>query len=79
MRLVARRELCLVVIGLAIGSAVSAGEAALISSLALPLPSLGVVDTLAIVAVLLVCAAVAAAVPVSAALRISPMQVLRHD
>ena len=79
MRLVARRELRLVLIGLAIGLCASAGEGVLISSLALPLPSLGIVDTLATAVVLLGCAAVAAAVPMRAALRISPMQVLRHD
>jgi predicted permease len=79
VRLVARRELRLVLIGLAIGACLSIGEAALISTLALPFPSLDILDTIVIAIVLLVCAAIAAAVPVRAALRIAPMQILRQE
>lgn len=76
---VLRRELRLVVVGLAIGLPLSIGESALIQALSLPVPPLGVLKTACIATSLLLVAALAAALPMRDALRVSPMQVLRQD
>jgi hypothetical protein len=79
VRVVLRRELRLVLAGLAVGLIISAGESALIGTLSLPVPALGVLKTFAVAALLLVVAAIAAAFPTRDALRVSPMQVLRQE
>jgi predicted permease len=79
LRLVMRREMRLVVIGLVCGLVLALGESGLINSLTLPIPGLGVIELAGVAALLLAVAATAIVVPARAALRIAPMQVLRQE
>ena len=79
LRLVLRRELRLVVIGLAAGLVMATGEAALIQAWVLPLTPLGAGGFALLAATLLIVATIAALVPAIGALRIAPMDVLRRD
>jgi predicted permease len=79
LTLVLRREMRLVVRGLAIGLLLAFGEARLLGSLVIPLSPLGI-GALALLAVALAgVAAIATVAPGAAALRIAPMQVLRQE
>ena len=79
LRLVLRRELRLVVIGLVAGLVMATGEAALIQAWVLPLTPLGASGFALLAAMLLVVATTAALVPATGALRVAPMEVLRRD
>jgi len=79
LRLVLRRELRLVIIGLVAGLVMATGEAALIQAWVLPLTPLGVSGFALLAAMLLVVATTAAVVPATGALRVAPMEVLRRD
>jgi putative ABC transport system permease protein len=79
VRAVLRRELRLILAGLVLGLILSAGESALISTLSLPVPSLGIAGTAGIALLLFVVAAIAIAFPTRDALRVSPMQALRQE
>jgi predicted permease len=79
LRLVLRRELRLVVVGLGAGLVMATGESALIQAWVLPLTPLGVSGFALLAAMLLVVATTAALVPAAGALRIAPMDVLRRD
>ncbi|HEX8945629.1 MAG TPA: hypothetical protein VF785_20985, partial [Gemmatimonadaceae bacterium] len=79
LRLVLRRELRLIVIGLAAGFVLAAGEAKLIAAWLLPLATLGVAGLVGLAVLLFTVATAASVVPALGALRIAPMQVLRQD
>lgn len=79
LRLVMRREMRLVIVGLASGLVLALGESGLINSLTLPLPGLGIVGLAGVAALLLAVAAIAIVMPARAALRIAPMEVLRQE
>ncbi|HVX42126.1 MAG TPA: ADOP family duplicated permease [Gemmatimonadaceae bacterium] len=79
LRLVMRREMRLVGVGLLCGLVLALGESGLINSLTLPLPGLGVVGLAGVAVLLLAVAATAIVLPARAALRIAPMQVLRQE
>lgn len=79
LRLVLRRELRLVFVGLVAGVVMAIGEAALIQAWVLPLTPLGVSGFALLAVMLLVVATTAAVVPATSALRIAPMEVLRRD
>lgn len=79
LRLVVRREMRLVVIGLVVGLALSLGESKLIEAWAVPLSPLGIGGFAALASLLLGVALVASVIPALGALRIAPMQVLRRD
>jgi ABC-type antimicrobial peptide transport system permease subunit len=79
LRLVLRRELRLVVIGLGTGLVLAAGEAKLIAAWLLPLAPLGVGGLAGLAALLFTIAAAASIVPALGALRVAPMHVLRQD
>jgi macrolide transport system ATP-binding/permease protein len=77
--LVLRREMRLVLVGLAVGLLLSAAEAQLINAWVLPLTPLSIGGFTAVAAILLVVAGLASMVPALGALRIAPMQVLRQE
>jgi hypothetical protein len=79
LRLVLRREMRLVLVGLAAGLVMAAGEARLLESMLIPLATLGIGGLLAIAGLLLIVACLATLAPAAQALRIAPMQVLRQD
>jgi predicted permease len=79
LRLVLRREMGLVAIGLAAGLLMAAGEARLLSSMVLPLSALTAGGWVLLTAVLLLVALAATVLPGLAALRIAPMEVLRQE
>jgi ABC-type antimicrobial peptide transport system permease subunit len=79
LRLVVRREMRLVIIGLAVGLGLALGEARLIEAWAVPLSPLGFTGFAALAATLLGVALIATIIPALGALRIAPMQVLRRD
>jgi hypothetical protein len=79
LRLVLRRELRLVLVGLAAGLALASLEAKVIQVLIAPLTPLGIGGFTALTALLLTTAGAASIVPALGALRIAPMQVLRQD
>jgi macrolide transport system ATP-binding/permease protein len=77
--LVLRREIGLVLRGVAVGLVLALGEAKLLGSIVLPLSPLSVWSVIALGAGLVVVAVVATLVPGLGALRIAPMQVLRQE
>jgi macrolide transport system ATP-binding/permease protein len=79
LKLVLRREMRLVAIGLAVGLPLAVGEARLLGSLVLGLSPLGAGGIAVISVSLLTVAVIASVVPGLGALRIAPMQVLRQD
>jgi predicted permease len=79
LRLILRREMRLVLVGLAAGLALASLEAKLIQVLIVPLTPLSVGGFATLTALLLTTAGVATIVPALGALRIAPMQVLRQD
>jgi hypothetical protein len=79
LRLVLRRELRLVLVGLGVGLLLAVGEARLIDAWVLPLTPLSLGGFAAVAALLLAVAAVASIVPALGALSIAPMQVLRQE
>jgi putative ABC transport system permease protein len=79
LRLVLRREMRLVLAGLAVGLILSAGEARLLGAIVVPLHPLGAAGWVALPAFLLAVAGAAALAPARRALRIQPMRVLRSE
>jgi hypothetical protein len=79
LRLVLRREIRLVLVGLAVGLLLAVGEAKLIDAWVIPLAPLSVMGFVTVAALLLGVAGVASIVPALGALRIAPMQVLRQE
>lgn len=79
LALALRRELRLILRGLAIGLVLALGETKLLASIVLPLSTLGVGSVFLLGAGLVIVALVATVIPGLAALRIAPMQVLRQD
>ncbi|MDQ6829329.1 MAG: ABC transporter permease, partial [Gemmatimonadota bacterium] len=79
LRLVLRRELRLVVIGLVIGLVLASGEAKLIGSMQVPLTPLGPAGFVLLPLLLLLVAVTASVVPAMRALRVDPMRVLRQE
>lgn len=79
LRLVTRRELRLVLVGLATGTVLAVGEFRLIGSLLVRTATLGVGGMALLLGLLLVVAAAAALIPARTALRVSPMQALRQE
>ncbi|MDB4877837.1 MAG: hypothetical protein JWM41_4283 [Gemmatimonadetes bacterium] len=79
LRLVLRRELRLVVIGLGSGLVLAFGVARLIGSLMVGLTPLGPAGFVALPIFLLLVAGIATIIPATGALRIAPMQVLRQE
>ncbi|MGH7616871.1 MAG: FtsX-like permease family protein, partial [Gemmatimonadaceae bacterium] len=79
LRIVLRREMRLVLIGLGVGLVLALGETSLINAWAVPLAPLGFAGFVALAALLLAVAVVASLIPALGALRIAPMQILRRD
>ena len=79
LRLVLRRELRLVLLGLAVGLVFAAGESRLIAAKVVQLQALSAAEFAAIPVLLFFVAAVASLVPALGALKIAPMQILRRD
>jgi hypothetical protein len=79
LRLVLRREMRLVLVGLAVGLVLAAGESLLIQAWVVPLTPLGAGGFALVAAILIAVAAIASTVPALGALRIAPMQVLRQE
>lgn len=77
--LVLRRELQLVVVGLAIGIVLGFGEAGLMRASGVPVAPLGVWGSLLVALALLSVATAATLLPAAKALRTDPMQVLRQE
>lgn len=76
---VLRREVRLVVAGLAIGLVISLGEGRLLASFTMTMSPLGAVSLGGVVLLVFAVAVAAMIVPAAAALRIAPMQVLREE
>jgi putative ABC transport system permease protein len=77
--LVLRRELRLVVIGLAAGLVGAAVISKILATIVLSLTPMGVGGFVVLPAALFVVALIATAIPAAGALRIAPMQLLRQD
>ena len=74
-----RREVRLVVAGLAIGLVISLGEGRLLASFTMTMSPLGAASLGGVVLLVFAVAVAAMIVPAAAALRIAPMQVLREE
>ncbi len=79
LRLVLRREMRLVVFGVAVGLVLAVGETKLVEAWIVPLTPLGAGGFAGLAALLFAVAALASLIPALGALRIAPMQVLRQD
>ena len=79
LRLVLRREMRLVVFGVAAGLVLAVGEAKLVEAWIIPLTPLGAGGFAGLAALLFAVAGLASLIPALGALRIAPMQVLRQE
>ncbi|HKG95534.1 MAG TPA: ADOP family duplicated permease [Gemmatimonadaceae bacterium] len=79
LALVLRRESRVVLVGLAAGLVLALGEARLLASVVVPLSPLGAGGFAFVLAFLLAVAAAATVTPALKALRVDPMQALRHQ
>jgi predicted permease len=79
VEVVLRREMQLVVVGLAVGLVGAAVISKLLGTIVLTVEPMSVADFAVLTVVLFVVALLAAAVPAASALRIAPMQVLRQE
>ena len=79
LEVVLRRELRLVIVGLAVGLVISLGEGRLLASLTMTMAPLGAISLGAVAMLVFTVAVLAMVAPAASALRIAPMQVLREE